>query len=221
MPRRRASVSRSASAFKDQRGDRRRRGGGQGLSDILFGASVSLDPRWSVDSTVQYNPTPAGRSAHDRRALFSRATTGSSVRLPPAARARASSSTSAGSGRSTTCGATAGQDLGRAWAGRGRWYSVGRMNFSMRDRRWWMRSSAWNTMGLLAGAHRHRAPADGAPHQFQPTHHVPAGVRGFSRLGVNPCRRCGENIPATSTCANRSPGPAGSANTIDLMMQSI
>lgn len=103
------------------------------LSDLLFGASVSLVPQWGGDMTVQFNPKT-------RRSI--RSTVGvrynpSDFRVVSAAyRLQRGSSEQIDVGWQWPL-----NDLfGRAEAGSGagctgRWYSVGRLNFSLRERR--------------------------------------------------------------------------------------
>jgi LPS-assembly protein len=106
------------------------------LSDILFGATINWTPKWSVDSTVQYNPKT-------RRSI--RETIG--ARYSPANYRVISAAYRLQRGSSEQI------DIGWQWPindlwgdkgvnlgpgrgeGEGRWYSVGRLNFSMQDRR--------------------------------------------------------------------------------------
>jgi LPS-assembly protein len=106
------------------------------LSDILFGASVNLVPQWSVDSTVQYNPKT-------RQSI--RSTVG--ARYSPANYHVISAAYRRQQGLSEQIDVgwqwpindlwgDKGQDLGAGMGqGEGRWYSVGRLNYSMKDRK--------------------------------------------------------------------------------------
>lgn len=106
------------------------------LSDVLFGASLNLVPQWNFDATVQYNPKT-------RRSI--RSTLGGTWHPAPyrvvsaAYRLQRDYSEQLDLGwqwplndlwgdRGTNLGPGRGE-------GEGRWYSVGRLNFSMRERR--------------------------------------------------------------------------------------
>lgn len=96
------------------------------ISDVLMGATVNWDPKWSVDATVQYNQK-SSRSV--------RSTMG--VRYNPGETRVVSAAYRLQRGLSEQL------DLGWQWPvgragsgpGPGRWYSVGRLNFSMKDSR--------------------------------------------------------------------------------------
>jgi LPS-assembly protein len=109
------------------------------LSDILFGASVNWVPQWSTDATVQYNPK-TGRS--DRTTVAARYNPGPYRILSAAYRLQREQPDQSEQ-----------IDIGWQWPlndlwresdeklgpgrglGEGKWYSVGRVNYSMKDRR--------------------------------------------------------------------------------------
>ncbi|HEX2545292.1 MAG TPA: LPS assembly protein LptD, partial [Ramlibacter sp.] len=106
------------------------------LSDVLFGASVNLVPQWSVDATLQYNPK-----------LRQSIRTVAGVRYSPrdyhvvtaAYRRRQGLSEQIEVGWQWPLNDLWG-DFGEALApgmgeGPGRWYGVGRLNVSLKDRR--------------------------------------------------------------------------------------
>ncbi len=113
--------------------------GEKGWSDVLVGAGVSLNQRWSFDSTVQYN-RDVGRTT--RASISGRYTPGPYKTLSAAYRyQRANSLQIANQGSEQV-------DFGWQWplnqgrsnafgelTGGGRWYSVGRLNYSMYDRK--------------------------------------------------------------------------------------
>jgi LPS-assembly protein len=106
------------------------------LSDLLFGASVALFPTWSADTTVQYNPK-TGRS--ERTTLGARYTAGNYRVVNAAYRLQRGQSEQIDVGWQWPLndlwgdrGRNLGPGLGE---GEGRWYSVGRLNFSLKDRR--------------------------------------------------------------------------------------
>ncbi|MDB5860899.1 MAG: organic solvent tolerance protein precursor-like protein [Ramlibacter sp.] len=106
------------------------------LSDLLFGASVSLVPQWSFDSTVQYNPKT---SRSIRSTVGFRYSPGNYHVISAAYRLQRDLSEQIDVGWQWPLNdlwGSKGQDLGPGRGeGDGRWYSVGRMNYSMKDRR--------------------------------------------------------------------------------------
>ena len=106
------------------------------LSDILFGASVNWTPQWSVDSTVQYNPK-TGRSI--RSTVGGRYSPGNYRVISAAYRLQRGSSEQIDIGWQWPLNdlwGDKGQNLGPGQGeGEGRWYSVGRLNLSLKDGR--------------------------------------------------------------------------------------
>jgi LPS-assembly protein len=105
------------------------------LSDILFGASVNWAPPWSTDAMVQYNPE-IGRSI--RSTLGGRYSPGPYRVLSAAYRLQRGQSEQLDLGwqwplndlwREKDENVGSGRGLGE-----GRWYSVGRLNFSLKDK---------------------------------------------------------------------------------------
>lgn len=106
------------------------------LSDLLFGASLSLVPQWTFDTTLQYNPKTQ-RSI--RSTIGGRYTPKNYHVISAAYRLQRGLSESVELGwqwpLNDLWGDT-GQDLGPGMGeGPGRWYSVGRLNYSMTDNR--------------------------------------------------------------------------------------
>lgn len=106
------------------------------LSDIMFGASVNWSPRWSVDATVQYNPKT---SRSIRSSIGGRYSPGNYRVISAAYRLQRGASEQVDIGwqwpindlwgeRGLNLGAGQGE-------GEGRWYSVGRLNYSLQDRK--------------------------------------------------------------------------------------
>jgi LPS-assembly protein len=106
------------------------------LSDLLFGASVNWVPRWTLDSTIQYNPKD-GRSI--RSTIGGRYSPGNYRVVSAAYRLQRGSSEQLDIGWQWPLNdlwGDRGQNLGAGMGeGEGRWYSVGRLNYSMKDRR--------------------------------------------------------------------------------------
>jgi LPS-assembly protein len=106
------------------------------LSDLLFGASVNWVPQWSTDATVQYNPK-----------------TGQSIRATVGARYNPGNYRVVSAAYRFQRGSSEQLDIGWQWPindlwgdkgqklapgmgeGEGRWYSVGRLNYSVPDRK--------------------------------------------------------------------------------------
>ncbi|HZN47452.1 MAG TPA: LPS-assembly protein LptD [Ramlibacter sp.] len=106
------------------------------LSDVLFGASVSLVPRWNAEGVVQYNPKT---SQSIRSTIGVRYNPGNYRVLSAAYRRQQGLSEQVDIGWQWPLNdlwGDRGQDLGPGMGeGEGRWYSVGRLNMSLKDRR--------------------------------------------------------------------------------------
>jgi LPS-assembly protein len=106
------------------------------LSDVLFGASVNWTPRWNVDTTLQYNPKTR-RSI--RSTIGGRYSPGNYRVISAAYRLQRGSSEQIDVGWQWPINdlwGDKGQNLGPGRGeGEGRWYSVGRLNLSLKDRR--------------------------------------------------------------------------------------
>jgi LPS-assembly protein len=105
-------------------------------SDVLVGASVNTSPSWSFDTTQQYNSDTARLSRSTIGARYSP----SNYRVVNLAyRLQKGSSEQIDLGWQWPLNdlwGDKGQDLGAGRGqGEGRWYSVGRMNFSMTDKK--------------------------------------------------------------------------------------
>ena len=105
-------------------------------NDILFGASVNWTPQWSVDTTVQFNPQTQ-RSI--RSTIGGRYSPGNYRVVSAAYRLQRGSSEQIDIGWQWPINdlwGDKGQNLGPGRGeGEGRWYSVGRLNFSLQDKR--------------------------------------------------------------------------------------
>lgn len=112
------------------------------LSDVLLGAQINWTPKWSVDTTIQYNPDE-GRSV--RSTLSARYSPGAYRTINAALRYQADSTPLTQDGnKSIDVGwqwplndlwGDKGKDLGKGRGeGGGRWYAVGRLNYSLKDR---------------------------------------------------------------------------------------
>jgi LPS-assembly protein len=114
------------------------------FSDMLFGAQVNWTPQWSTEGTVQYNPKT---SRTDRSVLSARYSPSNYRTVSAAYRFTRNQSEQLDLGWQWPLndlwgdkGADRGEGRGLGPAagertGSGRWYSVGRLNYSLRDRR--------------------------------------------------------------------------------------
>ncbi|MDO8773927.1 MAG: LPS-assembly protein LptD [Burkholderiaceae bacterium] len=106
------------------------------FSDLLIGASVNVSPTWSVDTTQQYNPDT---SRVIRSTIGTRYSPSNYRVVNLAYRLQKGSSEQIDLGWQWPLNdlwGDRGQDLGAGRGqGEGRWYSVGRLNFSVTDRK--------------------------------------------------------------------------------------
>ncbi|MBI2769144.1 MAG: LPS-assembly protein LptD [Burkholderiales bacterium] len=111
------------------------------LSDILFGASINWTPQWSLDSTVQYNP----KTSRSIRSTIGGRYNPGNYRVISAAYRLQRDVTGVAPSEQLDVGwqwplndlwGDKGQNLGSGRGeGEGRWYSVGRLNYSLQDRK--------------------------------------------------------------------------------------
>lgn len=106
------------------------------LSDLLLGAGITWTPQWGFDSTVQYNPK-TGRSI--RSTIGARYTPGNYRTVSAAYRLQRGTSEQIDIGWQWPLSALWGGDAKPATTGGGqgggRWYTVGRLNYSLQDRK--------------------------------------------------------------------------------------
>jgi len=166
------------------------------VSDLLLGTSVNWDPRWAFDSTVQYNPST---QQSVRSTIGARYKPSPYRTITAAYRLQRDVSEQVDVGwqwplndlwgdRGESLGAGRGQ-------GEGRWYTVGRLNYSLNERR-----LVDAVLGLEydAGCWLGRAVLE----QLQ-TSTTAANQRimfqlefvGFTRLGVSPLKSLKDNVP--------------------------
>ena len=94
------------------------------LSDLLLASGMNWRPDWGVDAAVQYNPKT---QRSERTTLALRYTPARFKTLSAAYRLQRGLSEQLDTGWQWP--------IGTPSAGEGRWYSVGRLNFSLKDRR--------------------------------------------------------------------------------------
>jgi LPS-assembly protein len=168
----------------------------KGVSDILLGVGLTIDPRWALDSTVQYNQ----KTGESERATLSARYNPSNYRVVNVAyRFQRDLSELVDVGWQWPLNdlwGDKGQDLGRGQGqGPGRWYSVGRLNYSVQDGKLvdsivgfeydagcWLGRVVLERLqtGLVTSTRRV---------MFQ------LELVGFSRVGIDPLQTLQKNIP--------------------------
>jgi LPS-assembly protein len=166
------------------------------VSDLLFGTSINWVPQWSVDATVQYNPKI---KQSERSSLGVRYNPGNYRVVSASFRKQRNISNSVDVGWQWPINdiwGDKGQELGAGRGqGGGRYYSVGRLNYSVPDRKlvdaivgveydgccWIGRVVLQRSQNTLIASNTRIL--------FQ------LELVGFSRLGVNPLDTLKQNIP--------------------------
>ncbi|MDD4944133.1 MAG: LPS-assembly protein LptD [Rhodoferax sp.] len=181
------------------------------LSDILLGGSLNWDTRWKLDGTVQINPTT---DESVRATLAARYNPGRYRTLNMAYRFQRNSSEQIDLGWQWPLHSLMGGASLAAGADPvpGRWYSVGRLNYSMNERK-----LVDSVLGFEydAGCWLGRIVLE----RLQ-TSSVTATQRlmfqlefvGFSRLGVNPLKSLKSNIPNYQTLREPAASPSRFSN---------
>ena len=167
-----------------------------GFSDILLGATVNWNPRWTFDSTFQFNP----RTAESTRFTWGLRHSPGNYRVVSAAyRFQRDASEQLDLGwqwpLNDLWGDT-GQDLGAGRGqGEGRWYSVGRLNYSLFDRKWvdtvlGLEYDAGCWLGRIVLQQLQTGGATSTQSIMFQLEFV-----GFARIGSNPLKTLKDNIP--------------------------
>jgi len=183
------------------------------ISDVLFGGSINWDPRWGFDAAVQFNPQTRESV---RSTLSGRYSPGRLRTVSLAYRFQRDSSEQLdlswqwpvadlwGDGGKN-------QGLGQG-QGSGRWYSVGRLNYSMQDRKlvdsllgFEYDAGCWLGRIVLQRLQTSTISATESI-MFQ------LEFVGFSRLGVNPLKSLQSNIPNYQTLRSPSSQPSRFSN---------
>lgn len=166
------------------------------VSDLLLGGSINWDPRWSVDSTIQFNPAT---DQSVRATLGARYNPGPYRTLTAAYRFQRDSSEQvdfAWQWPLNDLWGDKGQSLASGQGqGQGRWYSVGRMNYSMNERKlvnallgFEYDADCW--LGRIV-LERLQTSSQTATQRIM----FQLEFVGFTRLGVNPIKSLKDNIP--------------------------
>lgn len=183
------------------------------LSDVLFGASVTLVPQWSADTTVQYNPK---KNESIRSTVGVRYNPGNYRVISAAYRRQQGLSEQIDIGWQWPLNdlwGDKGQNLGPGMGeGEGRWYSVGRLNVSLKDRRLvdgviGLEYDAGCWLGRIV-VERLQAGTNSSNKRilFQ------LEFVGFSRLGSNALQTLKENIPRYQYLRERVSTPSRFSN---------
>jgi LPS-assembly protein len=182
------------------------------LSDMLFGASVSYLPRWSADALLQYNP----QSHQSTASNFS-------VRYSPGNYHVISVSYGRLQGQSEQVDigwqwplndlwGDKGQNLGAGMGeGEGRWYGVGRLNYSIRDK-----SLVDGIFGLEydGGCYIGRVVVERSQAGTTTNKRILFQLEflGFSRLGANALQTLKQNVPRYQFLRERVTTPSRFSN---------
>ena len=166
------------------------------LSDVLLGASVNWSPRWSTDATVQFNPKT---EQSVRSTIGGRYSPGDYRVISGAYRFQRGQSEQIDIGWQWPINdlwGDRGQDLGAGRGqGEGRWYSVGRVNYSMSERRVVdsvvgveYDGGCWLGRAVLE---RLQTSTSSANQRIM----LQLEFVGLSRLGASPLKTLKENVP--------------------------
>lgn len=166
------------------------------LSDLLLGASLHWDPKWTFESTVQYN----GKTNESVRSTVSASYSPGAYRTVTAAyRHQADASRQLDLGWQWPVNdlwGDRGQNLAAGQGqGEGRWYSVGRLNYSIDERKlvsalvgFEYDAGCWLSRTVLE---RSQTSTTSATQRIM----FQLEFVGFTRVGVSPLSRLKDNIP--------------------------
>ena len=183
------------------------------ISDILLGASVNWDPKWTFDSTVQFNPS-TDRST--RSTIGARYSPGNYRVISAAYRFQRNLSEQLDVGWQWPINdlwGDRGQDLGAGRGqGGGRWYSVGRLNYSLKDRKLvdaivGLEYDADCWLGRIV-LERLQTSTSSATQRIM----FQLEFVGFTRLGVNPLKTLKSNIPGYQYLRESTSSPSRFSN---------
>ncbi len=192
------------------------------FSDVLIGGAINWTPRWGIDGTVQYNPDAR---TSKRSTLNLRYSPGPYRTINAAYRYQADTTpTSADGNKSIDVGwqwplndlwGDKGKDLGAGRGqGGGRWYAVGRLNYSLYDKKLAdgvvgleYDGCCWIGRVVLERLTTGRVTAE-TRIMFQ------LELVGFSSFGVgiNPLRALRQNIQGYQSLRMTTPGPSRFTN---------
>ena len=183
------------------------------LSDVLLGASINWTEQWAFDGTVQYNPD-SRRSI--RSVLGGRYTPGNYRSVSAAYRTQRGVSEHIDLAWQWPLGDLWGQRSTDQGAGRGlgpgRWFSVGRLNYSMRDRKlvdtvlgFEYDADCWIGRIVIERLQSGKSSSSSRV-LFQ------LELVGFARLGSSPLQTLQQNIPRYQLLREHSSVPSRFSN---------
>ncbi|MDO8448649.1 MAG: LPS-assembly protein LptD [Rhodoferax sp.] len=183
------------------------------ISDVLLGASVNWNPKWAFDSTVQFNP----KTEQSVRATIGARYSPGNYRVVSAAyRYQRDLSEQLDVGWQWPVNdlwGDRGQELGAGRGqGEGRWYSVGRLNYSLNEGRlvdavigFEYDAGCWLGRAVLE---RLQTSTSSATQRIM----FQLEFVGFTRLGVNPLKTLKENIPNYQYLREQTSAPSRFSN---------
>ncbi|WP_345944731.1 LPS assembly protein LptD [Variovorax sp. dw_954] len=192
----------------------------KGVGDVLMGAQINWTPKWSLDTTIQYNPDS---HISTRNTLSLRYSPGPYRTISAAYRYQADSTPGAGDGNKSL-------DIGWQWPlndlwgtkdenlgpgrglGGGRWFAVGRLNYSLIDRQM--------TDGIIGLEYDGCCYIGRVVLERLTTGQVTANTRimfqiefvGFTSVGTSPMRTLQTNIPRYTPLRQPVTGPSRYTN---------
>jgi LPS-assembly protein len=183
------------------------------LSDFLVGGSIKWDPRWGVDATVQFNPKT---EESERSTIGVRYSPGNYRTVTAAYRFQRNVSEQLDVGWQWPLNdlwGDRGQDLGAGRGqGEGRWYSVGRLNYSLNESKlvdavlgFEYDAGCWLSRVVLERLQTSTSSVNQRI-MFQ------LEFVGFTRLGVNPLSTLRGNIPNYQLLRTQSGAPSRFSN---------
>ena len=183
------------------------------ISDLLFGTSINWDPQWSFDGTVQYNPK---LKVSERSTFGARYNPGPYRVISASLRRQRDISNSVDVGWQWPLNdfwGDKGKDLGAGRGqGGGRYYSVGRLNYSVTDKKLVdavvgleYDGCCWIGRVVLQRS-QNSTVATNTRILFQ------LELIGFSRLGVNPLEVLKLNIPRYQLLRDKVEAPSRFTN---------
>ncbi|MGY8904717.1 MAG: LPS-assembly protein LptD [Burkholderiales bacterium] len=183
------------------------------LSDVLVGGSVNLTPAWGIDTTVQYNPKT---ERSERAVLGGRYNPGSFRVLSAAYRLQRGQSEQLDIGwqwpLASLLGSNASTGPSAAGKPKGGWYTVGRLNYSLRDSRLVDSLIGFEYDGCcyIARVVLERLQRSGTDANTRIMFQME--FVGFSRLGSNPLRTLKESIPRYQPLGQSGAAPSRFSN---------
>ena len=184
-----------------------------GFSDILLGTTVNWIPRWTFDSTVQFNPRTQEST---RMTIGGRYSPGNYRVISAAYRFQRAASEQLDIGWQWPLNdlwGDRGQELGLGQGqGEGRWYSVGRLNYSLLDQKlvdsvvgFEYDAGCW--LGRIVLQQLQTGTASSNQSILFQLEFV-----GFARLGSNPLKTLKDNIPRYQYLREQTVAPSRFTN---------